>query len=59
MQAVATGHIKNIREGREVIASSIKQSVFRPQTIEIWEETFQRFQKLSTTSVSANSESSR
>lgn len=58
-QAVATGHIKNLQEGREVIASSIKQSVFRPQAIEIWEETFQRFQKLSATSVLASSESSR
>jgi len=58
-QAMATGHIKNLQEGREIIASSIKQSVFRPQAIEIWEETFQRFQKLSATSVLASSESSR
>jgi rhamnulokinase len=59
MQAIATGHIKNIREGREVIASSIKQSVFRPRAIDIWEEAFQRFQKLSAASVLVNSESSR
>jgi rhamnulokinase len=58
MQAVATGHIKNLREGREVIASSIRQSVFRPQTTDTWQEAFQRFQKLSPASVLVNSKPS-
>jgi len=46
IQTIATGHIKNLAEGREVIASSVRQSVFEPQTSDAWEGAFQRFQKL-------------
>jgi rhamnulokinase len=45
-QAIATGHIKNFTEGREVITSSIHQSFFEPRTIDVWDDAYHRFQKL-------------
>jgi rhamnulokinase len=50
-QAIATGHINNLAEGREVIASSVRQSVFEPQEVDGWEDALQRFQKISLASV--------
>jgi rhamnulokinase len=46
VQAIATGHIKNLTQGREIISTCIDQSVFEPYKIDEWDEAFQRFQKL-------------
>lgn len=47
IQAIATGHLKNLAEGREVIASSIERSIFEPNAIEVFDEAFHSFQRVS------------
>lgn len=46
MQAVATGHIANVREGRAAIAASIEQEVFEPSHQDGWDEAYARFLRL-------------
>jgi rhamnulokinase len=43
MQAVATGHLANVAEGRAAIAASIEQEVFTPRTTAGWDDAYARF----------------
>lgn len=43
MQAVATGHLAGVREGRAAIAASIEQETFEPQRDAGWDEAYARF----------------
>jgi rhamnulokinase len=47
MQAVATGHLKNVAEGRAAIARSIEQERFEPQRSTGWDDAYDRFLTLS------------
>jgi rhamnulokinase len=46
LQAVATGHLKNITEGRAAIARSIEQEHFEPQPNPGWDAAYSRFLNL-------------
>ncbi len=46
MQAIASGHIANLAEGRQAVAASIQQERFEPGVIQGWDEAYDRFQKL-------------
>lgn len=46
LQAVATGHIANLREGRTAIANSVECSRFSPQSSQAWEDASARFRAL-------------
>jgi rhamnulokinase len=46
LQAIATGHLANLQEGRQAIAASTGQETFTPQNGSAWDEAFERFQKL-------------
>jgi len=46
MQAVATGHVKDVAEGRAAIGASIEQEHFAPQPNPGWDEAYARFLKL-------------
>jgi rhamnulokinase len=46
MQAIATGHIKTLEEGRAAIAVSVQQERFTPRTSENWDKAFQTFKGL-------------
>ena len=43
MQAVATGHLKNLAEGRAAIARSIEQEQFEPHPSQGWDDAYGRF----------------
>jgi rhamnulokinase len=43
MQAVATGHLKNVAEGRVAIARSIEQEQFEPHPSAGWDDAYGRF----------------
>ena len=43
MQAVATGHLSSVADGRAAIAASIRQEVFEPQPHPGWDEAYARF----------------
>jgi rhamnulokinase len=43
MQAVATGHLKDVGEGRDAIARSIEQERFEPQASASWDDAYGRF----------------
>jgi len=43
MQAVATGHLANINEGRAAIAKSVECSRFAPRSSARWDEAYARF----------------
>lgn len=43
MQAVATGHLAGVREGRAAIAASIEQETFEPRRNAGWDEAYARF----------------
>lgn len=43
MQAVATGHLKNLAEGRTAIARSIEQEQFEPHPSQGWDDAYSRF----------------
>lgn len=48
LQAVATGHIGSLAEGRRVIAASVEQVVYEPRgNADVWQEAFSRFQTFS------------
>jgi rhamnulokinase len=47
MQAVATGHLKNVTEGRAAIARSIEQERFEPHPSTGWDDAYHRFLTLS------------
>lgn len=46
MQAVATGHIANVAEGRAAIAASVPQERFEPRTHAGWDDAYARFLRL-------------
>lgn len=46
MQAVATGHLASVREGRRVIARSVTCREYSPQVGNSWQQTYLRFQRL-------------
>ncbi|HAJ36606.1 MAG TPA: rhamnulokinase [Chloroflexi bacterium] len=46
MQAVATGHLANVAEGRAAIAASIEQEVFTPRATAGWDDAYARFLRL-------------
>lgn len=46
MQAVATGHLASVAEGRAAIAASIEQEVFAPRVQAGWDDAYARFQRL-------------
>ena len=46
MQAVATGHLRNLAEGRAAVAASIAQEQFEPRPAQGWDEAYARFQRL-------------
>jgi rhamnulokinase len=46
MQAVATGHLANVREGRAAIAASIQQELFEPRAQDGWDEAYARFLRM-------------
>lgn len=43
MQAVATGHLANVAEGRAAVAASIEQEVFTPHATAGWDDAYARF----------------
>jgi rhamnulokinase len=46
VQAVATGHLAHIEDGRRSIAASCEQAVFEPRAGTGWDEAYQRFWSL-------------
>jgi rhamnulokinase len=46
VQAVATGHLKNLAEGRAAIARSIEQETFEPRHIAGWDAAYERFLRI-------------
>jgi rhamnulokinase len=46
LQAVATGHLDNVRSGRAAIAGSVQCSVFDPHRSDRWDEAYARFRLL-------------
>jgi sugar (pentulose or hexulose) kinase len=45
-QAIALGEIKDIAEAREVIANSTEMGHFEPKDTAMWDEGYERFQKI-------------
>jgi len=46
MQAVATGHLANVAEGRAAVAASITQEVFTPRAAAGWDDAYARFLRM-------------
>ena len=46
MQAVATGHLADIRSGRAAMAESVQLATFDPQRSNAWDEAYGRFKLL-------------
>ncbi|HET9099682.1 MAG TPA: rhamnulokinase family protein, partial [Acidobacteriaceae bacterium] len=46
LQAIATGHISNIRTGRAAIAESTQCVSYFPQRTELWDEAYSRLEKI-------------
>ena len=46
LQAIATGHISNIRAGRAAIAESTQCISYFPQRTELWDEAYSRLEKI-------------
>lgn len=46
LQAVTRGYIENVASGREVIANSIEQSIFEPESSPEWDAAFTKFKQL-------------
>lgn len=45
MQAIATGHLGGIDEGRQALAASFPRQTFTPQTPAAWDDAYGRWQK--------------
>jgi rhamnulokinase len=43
LQAIATGHISDVRSGREAIANSVECTLFHPHRGDCWDEAYVRF----------------
>jgi rhamnulokinase len=48
VQAVATGHLASLDEARQVIRNSFEVEVFEPANGELWDNAYDKFQKLLT-----------
>jgi rhamnulokinase len=48
VQAIASGQLSDMAQGREAVAASVRQVVFEPRPTDAWEEGYHRFQVLST-----------
>lgn len=46
MQAIASGHLANVTEGRQAVAASITQESFEPGKSHGWDDAYARFRKL-------------
>ena len=46
MQAIASGHISSVAEGRKVVANSFEMVSFEPGEGQAWDEAFERYKKL-------------
>ncbi|MEN8192746.1 MAG: rhamnulokinase family protein [Bacteroidota bacterium] len=46
VQAIATGKIKDINEGRRIIANSVKLKVYNPKKNDLWNKELQRIRKI-------------
>ena len=46
MQAIASGHIGSVAEGREVVARSFEMVSFQPGERQGWDEAYERYKKL-------------
>ncbi len=46
VQAIATGHLGSLDEGRQAIAASIQQEVFEPRSPAGWDEAFERYSEM-------------
>lgn len=46
MQAIATGHIKDLAAGRKAVAASIQQDIYRPKPSAQWDKAFELFKGL-------------
>ena len=46
MQAVATGHLANVAEGRVAVAASIPQEIFTPRAQGGWDDAYARFLRM-------------
>lgn len=51
LQAVATGHLSDLRSARAAIAESVPCSVFDPKQSDQWDEVYARFRLLEATSI--------
>ena len=54
LQAVATGHLANVREGRASIAASIQCTTYFPHRTAAWEPAYARLKQLNATSFCMN-----
>jgi len=48
MQAIASGHLGSLAEGRQAIGASVERRFFEPQHGEAWQEAYARFGRLLT-----------
>ncbi|MEM7536748.1 MAG: rhamnulokinase family protein [Chloroflexota bacterium] len=47
MQAIATGHLSSMEEGRAAIGASVEQQTFEPSADDgVWDEAFEQFEQL-------------
>jgi rhamnulokinase len=46
LQAVATGHVSNVRSGRTAISESVECATFTPHRSDRWEEAYAHFRAL-------------
>jgi rhamnulokinase len=46
VQAIATGHLANLAEGRRAVGASIKRQTYEPQNTTVWQEAYGRFTRL-------------
>lgn len=46
VQAIATGFISSLKEGRQAIANSVKQDTYQPKETELWQKAYQRFKHI-------------
>jgi hypothetical protein len=46
LQAVATGHLPDVRSGRAALAESVQCSIFDPHQSDRWDDAYARFRLL-------------
>ena len=45
-QAIASGEIRDIWQGREIISNSFEMNSYEPKDIAAWDEAYERFKKI-------------